>query len=69
MPDVDVGTFGICDGSIMAALLEFDITLTGKGGHAAVRHLTIDPVAVAAQIVVALPKPWSPATQTRLIPW
>ncbi|RWH31395.1 MAG: amidohydrolase [Mesorhizobium sp.] len=54
MPGMDVGKFGICDGSIMAALDEFDIIVKGKGGHAAAPHLTIDPVVVGAQIIVAL---------------
>lgn len=47
MPGMDVGKFGICDGSIIAALDEFDII-------AAMPHLTIDPVVVGAQIIVAL---------------
>ncbi|MER9057342.1 M20 aminoacylase family protein [Mesorhizobium sp. M0910] len=54
MPGIDIGKFGICDGSIMAALDEFDIIVKGKGGHAATPHLTIDPIVVAAQIIVAL---------------
>ena len=32
----------------------FWITIRGKGGHAAMPHLTVDPVAVAAQVVVNL---------------
>jgi amidohydrolase len=54
MPGMSVGTFGIRDGSIMAALDEFDIIVKGRGGHAASPHTTIDPVVVGAQIVLAL---------------
>ncbi|TIL34608.1 M20 aminoacylase family protein [Mesorhizobium sp.] len=54
LPGIDVGKFGIRDGSIMAALDEFDIVVKGKGGHAATPHMTIDPVVVGAQIIVGL---------------
>ncbi|MFB9985725.1 M20 aminoacylase family protein [Mesorhizobium kowhaii] len=54
MPGIDIGKFGICDGAIMAALDEFDVIVKGKGGHAATPHLTVDPIVVAAQIVVGL---------------
>ncbi|MQU71786.1 M20 aminoacylase family protein [Sinorhizobium meliloti] len=54
MPGIEVGKFGIRDGSIMAALDEFDIIVTGRGGHAATPHVTIDPVVVGAQIITAL---------------
>jgi hippurate hydrolase len=53
-PDLALGTFGIRDGGIMAALDEFDIVVKGKGGHAAKPHQTIDPVVIAAQIINAL---------------
>ncbi|MGX9576394.1 M20 aminoacylase family protein [Mesorhizobium sp. f-mel] len=54
MPGMSIGTFGIRDGSIMAALDEFDLIVKGRGGHAASPHTTIDPVVVGAQIVLAL---------------
>lgn len=54
MPGIEVGKFGIRDGTIMAALDEFDIVIKGKGGHAATPHTTIDPVVVGAQIIVGL---------------
>ena len=38
----------------MAASETFFVTLTGKGGHGASPHLTIDPLYAAAQIVTAL---------------
>jgi amidohydrolase len=54
MPGIEVGKFGICDGPIMAAIDEFDLVVKGKGGHAAMPHLNIDPVVIAAQVVLGL---------------
>jgi hippurate hydrolase len=54
MPGIEVGKFGICDGPIMAAIDEFDIIVKGKGGHAAMPHQNIDPVVIAAQIILGL---------------
>ena len=54
MPGIEVGKFGICDGPIMAAIDEFDIIVKGRGGHAAMPHQNIDPVVIAAQIIVGL---------------
>ena len=49
-----LGVLGVADGPIMAGSSNFDIKITGKGGHAALPHLNIDPVACAAQVVTAL---------------
>ncbi|MDF0522268.1 M20 family metallopeptidase [Bradyrhizobium yuanmingense] len=54
VPGIEVGHFGICAGPIMAALDEFDLIVKGKGGHAAKPHEAIDPVVIAAQIIVGL---------------
>ncbi|MFT4014973.1 MAG: M20 aminoacylase family protein [Paracoccus sp. (in: a-proteobacteria)] len=54
MPGYPVGTFAIREGAMMAATDQFDITVTGKGGHAAKPHEAIDTTLVAAQIIVAL---------------
>lgn len=42
------------DGTIMAAADRFFVTVTGRGGHAAMPHLTADPVIAASHIVLAL---------------
>jgi amidohydrolase len=52
--ELPVGTIGLMPGSVMASVDEFDITITGTGGHAAMPHLAIDPVLVAAHVVTAL---------------
>ncbi len=54
MPGQPAGSFGIRAGGIMAASDEFNITIEGVGGHAAMPHNTIDPVLIAAQVIVAL---------------
>ncbi|MEX5729704.1 amidohydrolase [Rhodovulum iodosum] len=53
-PGLPVGSFAIRPGPIMAAADEFEITVTGKGGHAAKPHECIDTTLVASHIVVAL---------------
>lgn len=32
----------------------FDVTITGRGGHSAAPHLTVDPIIVASHIIQAL---------------
>jgi hippurate hydrolase len=49
-----VGKFAVRSGPMMAAYDVFEITVTGKGGHAAMPHTGIDPVVTAAQIVTSL---------------
>jgi len=49
-----VGRIGIIAGPAMAAPDTFELTITGTGGHAAIPHETIDPIAVGAQVVTAL---------------
>ena len=54
MPGIPVGQFAIRPGAMMAAADQFDIVVTGKGGHAAKPHDCIDTTVVAAHIIVAL---------------
>jgi len=54
MPGIPVGHFAIRPGAMMAAADQFEITVTGKGGHAAKPHDCIDTTVVAAHIIVAL---------------
>jgi hippurate hydrolase len=54
MPGIPAGSFAMRTGPIMAAFDSFDITLRGKGTHAAMPHLGIDPMPVAAEVVTAL---------------
>lgn len=54
MPGIPVGTFAIRPGAMMAAADQFDVIVTGKGGHAAKPHDSIDPVLISAQIIVGI---------------
>lgn len=51
---MEVGTFGFCPGQFMASNDELRFTVTGKGGHAAVRSRLTDPVVAAAELIVRL---------------
>jgi hippurate hydrolase len=53
-PGLALGTFGIRSGAFFAATDQFDITLEGLGGHAAMPHNTVDTTVMAAQAVMAL---------------
>jgi len=53
-PGLEVGKFAIRNGPVMAAYDVFDITITGKGGHAAAPHNTIDPIVIAGSVITAL---------------
>ncbi|MEZ4458084.1 MAG: amidohydrolase, partial [Gemmatimonadales bacterium] len=48
------GQIGVKEGPMMASPDTFFITIRGKGGHAAKPEQTIDPIPVAAQVVMAL---------------
>jgi hippurate hydrolase len=53
-PGMPVGKFAVRPGPMMAASDKIEITVRGKGAHAAMPHTGIDPVVIAAQIVSAL---------------
>lgn len=53
-PHLPCGTAGFRAGQYMASADEIYITIEGKGGHAALPHQTIDPIAVSAQVITAL---------------
>ena len=53
-PGMPAGHFGIRAGGIMAATDRFYIDIVGRGGHAARPQTTIDPIIVAANMIVGL---------------
>ena len=53
-PGLPAGQFAACVGPMMAATDQFEITVEGRGGHAAQPNKTVDPVVVGSQIVGAL---------------
>ncbi len=48
------GKIGLISGRAMAAPDTFECHITGKGGHAAAPHETVDPIPVAAAVVTGL---------------
>jgi len=52
-PGLRVGEFGLNPGAMMASSNEFEIVVKGKGAHAAMPHLGVDPVLVASHLIQA----------------
>jgi amidohydrolase len=52
--ELPVGMIGLAAGPVMASVDEFEIVITGAGGHAAMPHRAIDPVVAAAHVITAL---------------
>lgn len=53
-PDLPAGTAGIAPGYLMASVGSFSITITGRGGHGALPHLTVDPMPAAGALLTGL---------------
>jgi hippurate hydrolase len=53
-PGRPVGTFSIRPGAFFAAADQFEVTIEGRGGHAAKPHETVDSTVVASHVVLAL---------------
>ncbi|KAA5613046.1 amidohydrolase [Rhodovastum atsumiense] len=54
LPGAPLGWFGTRCGSVMAAEDNFEITVTGRGGHAARPHMVVDPILAGSAVVLAL---------------
>jgi len=52
--DKPPGSLGFCPGVMMASQDELYITIYGKQAHGAKPHLSIDPIVVASQVILAL---------------
>ena len=53
-PSLPVGQIGITAGPQTACCQDFSIVVRGRGGHGARPHKTIDPIAVAAQLITLI---------------
>ncbi|MDP2859947.1 MAG: M20 family metallopeptidase, partial [Bacillota bacterium] len=53
-PDLPAGTIGVDPKIAMAGNASLYVRIRGKGGHGATPHKTIDPVPVAATLILAL---------------
>ena len=54
IPGMETGTFGTRKGAITTSENLFEIKIEGKGGHAALPHMTKDTITIGSQIIVAL---------------
>lgn len=54
MPGLDLGKLYFTPGEVMAAVDNWEVEITGKGGHGAMPELSIDPVVAASSLVMAL---------------
>ena len=52
-PDLPAGSVGVAPGPMMAATASFDVHIAARGGHAAMPHMTVDPVVIAAHLITA----------------
>ncbi len=69
--DLATGSVGYCSGPAMAGSTSVDVLVRGKGGHGAMPHNTVDPIVLAAALVMDLQtivsrevKPIDPAVVT-----
>jgi len=53
-PGMDVGQFAVIPGAMMASSNTFEIRIEGKGAHAAMPNLGVDPVMAAVQLAQSL---------------
>jgi len=53
-PELPAGTVGVREGALMASVDTISVRITGKGGHGALPHRNIDPIAGAAAVISAL---------------
>ncbi len=52
--EIEVGQIAVKSGPVMASTDHFTARIIGKGGHGAMPHQTVDPIVIAAQVVLAL---------------
>jgi len=54
LPGLPTGPLHTRPGALLASEDNFEIRISGRGGHAARPHMTVDPLVIGAEIVVAL---------------
>lgn len=55
-PHLAVGKIGLRDGVTMASVTDFDLIISGTGGHAARPQTSVDAIVVAAEVVESIQK-------------
>ena len=51
IPGMEAGHFATCIGTMTATEALFEITITARGGHAALIHMGVDAILVGAKLV------------------
>jgi hippurate hydrolase len=76
MPGIPAGHFAVKKGAIMTSEDIFVITIRGRGGHASMPDRAIDPLVIAAEIILALqaivsrsvgPQDWGVVSVTEIL--
>jgi amidohydrolase len=68
LPELETGKVGYKSGRYMASCDEIYITITGKGGHAALPGLTTDQIYIASNLVIRLKNSFSEQQAIKKIP-
>lgn len=68
LPELETGKVGYKSGRYMASCDEIYITITGKGGHAALPGLTTDQIYIASNLVIRLKNRFSEQQAIKKIP-
>jgi amidohydrolase len=68
LPELETGKVGYKSGRYMASCDEIYLTITGKGGHAALPGLTTDQIYIASNLVIRLKTRFSEQQAVRKIP-
>lgn len=68
LPELETGKVGYKAGRYMASCDEIYITITGKGGHAALPGLTTDQIYIASNLVIRLKNRFSEQQAVKKIP-
>ncbi|UCE24975.1 MAG: amidohydrolase [Candidatus Zixiibacteriota bacterium] len=55
-PQVSLGKIGLRDGASMGSVIDFNLIIHGRGGHAARPHTSVDAIVVAAEVIDSLQK-------------
>ncbi len=55
-PTLSVGHISVRDGATMAAVVDFDLVIRGRTGHAARPHDAVDAIVIAAEVVESMQK-------------
>ena len=53
-PFIPSGTLASRAGPLMGACQQFQVTIKGLGGHAAMPHTVVDPIVASSHVIIAL---------------